>query len=693
MLFRWPLRATGRCRPGPEGGRMNTLFTKKRQKKMRRYISTALLRATHAAQQQQQQQKLLSMTLCTRHVSSSSVVNAASSSYSSSSTGGDEESSFRKMLKRDDFFALPDFVAKCNDNNAKVNVREVVKALRENSVKHPRDLLRVNREDLLRTIGDDKKDLAKALRENLGVWTEEDEQEARSEERKKMRAQRRMEREKQKREEKEKLAAAAMREEMILEKKRMKEAERQQRKEEEREEAVKLKVHILKENDENENSSSNSALTSPSSSSLESPVKKRTLKRMKRRMRTGVICDGVRVTQRNSQLENYRLSFSDLPDSLQKELTKMKTFLTRRRLGPQEAPIAIVTANKYEEHIRGICGWLVKEKEYKVKDLKSLSVLFPSMKANAADVTFDYLQYLTVERGISANYELLITRSCIAAAKFMYGAKSKFQPGEDALPYQDIPLIKELRRLAKDAKSRASKSPLMSNEKLKWLDWGDYLQVCDMLKDEMALNYVTSHKRSQSAIAWSMQRYLIFAILSCVPDRQRTLRELRIGKTLIREEKEDEKEARWIIKHGPNDYKTGKDYGVRPPLVIAPELYPHLENFVNNYRQHLNPQHDFLFSRKNGQPFNDAGIYRLFTSTSMRLTGKRTNPHLVRDMIVTHLRRTNASEKELEALAIYMGHSLAMQKGSYDRRTISEKVEPAVSLLSSLNASFRSSSF
>jgi len=669
---------------------MNTLFTKKRQKKMRRYISTALLRATHAAQQQQQQQKLLSMTLCTRHVSSSSVVNAASSSSSPSSTGGDEESSFRKMLKRDDFFALPDFVAKCNDNNAKVNVREVVKALRENSVKHPRDLLRVNREDLLRTIGDDKKDLAKALRENLGVWTEEDEQEARSEERKKMRAQRRMEREKQKREEKEKLAAAAMREEMILEKKRMKEAERQQRKEEEREEAVKLKVHILKENDENENSSSNSALTSPSSS-LESPVKKRTLKRMKRRMRTGVICDGVRVTQRNSQLENYRLSFSDLPDSLQKELTKMKTFLTRRRLGPQEAPIAIVTANKYEEHIRGICGWLVKEKEYKVKDLKSLSVLFPSMKANAADVTFDYLQYLTVERGISANYELLITRSCIATAKFMYGAKSKFQPGEDALPYQDIPLIKELRRLAKDAKSRASKSPLMSNEKLKWLDWGDYLQVCDMLKDEMALNYVTSHKRSQSAIAWSMQRYLIFAILSCVPDRQRTLRELRIGKTLIREEKEDEKEARWIIKHGPNDYKTGKDYGVRPPLVIAPELYPHLENFVNNYRQHLNPQHDFLFSRKNGQPFNDAGIYRLFTSTSMRLTGKRTNPHLVRDMIVTHLRRTNASEKELEALAIYMGHSLAMQKGSYDRRTISEKVEPAVSLLSSLNASFRSS--
>jgi hypothetical protein len=44
-----------------------------------------------------------------------------------------------------------------------------------------------------------------------------------------------------------------------------------------------------------------------------------------------------------------------------------------------------------------------------------------------------------------------------------------------------------------------------------------------------------------------------------------------------------------------------------------------------------------------------------------RLTGKRTTPHLVRDMIVTHLRGGDASEKELEALAIYMGHSIAMQ--------------------------------
>jgi hypothetical protein len=79
------------------------------------------------------------------------------------------------------------------------------------------------------------------------------------------------------------------------------------------------------------------------------------------------------------------------------------------------------------------------------------------------------------------------------------------------------------------------------------------------------------------------------------------------------------------------------------------------------------------------------GVHCLLTSTSYRLTGKRVNPHLVRDMIITHLRGTDASERQLEALAIYMGHSLAMQKGTYDRRSKAEKVAPAVELLAALN--------
>lgn len=32
-----------------------------------------------------------------------------------------------------------------------------------------------------------------------------------------------------------------------------------------------------------------------------------------------------------------------------------------------------------------------------------------------------------------------------------------------------------------------------------------------------------------------------------------------------------------------------------------------------------------------------------------------------------------------QALALYMGHSIEMQRGTYDRRTKQQKVEPAVS--------------
>jgi len=193
-----------------------------------------------------------------------------------------------------------------------------------------------------------------------------------------------------------------------------------------------------------------------------------------------------------------------------------------------------------------------------------------------------------------------------------------------------------------------------------------------------------------------------------------------------------------VIRQGPDDYKTGHVYGVRPPMVIHPKFYPALEAFIETHRAALNPKHDYLFtSRFGGEPLTDAGLHRIVTTTTFRHTGKRTNPHVIRDMIITHLRGTDtlvpirprsrgerrslrtlpgvslrpgslafkprprrlstplltpfnstrlhpgtdASERELEALAIYMGHSMAMQKGTYDRRTKEQKVAPAIDLL------------
>jgi hypothetical protein len=47
------------------------------------------------------------------------------------------------------------------------------------------------------------------------------------------------------------------------------------------------------------------------------------------------------------------------------------------------------------------------------------------------------------------------------------------------------------------------------------------------------------------------------------------------------------------------------------------------------------------------------------------------------------------SEAELEALAMYMGHSLAVQRSHYDRRSMNQKVAPAQQLLQQLARSGR----
>lgn len=54
-------------------------------------------------------------------------------------------------------------------------------------------------------------------------------------------------------------------------------------------------------------------------------------------------------------------------------------------------------------------------------------------------------------------------------------------------------------------------------------------------------------------------------------DRQRTLRELVVGKTLVCQD------GRWLIRHGAGDYKTGRSYGERPPLVVAGSIYPEVQ--------------------------------------------------------------------------------------------------------------------
>lgn len=168
----------------------------------------------------------------------------------------------------------------------------------------------------------------------------------------------------------------------------------------------------------------------------------------------------------------------------------------------------------------------------------------------------------------------------------------------------DLPIVIELRKLHREAGSKGKKAPRSSDEGKKWLDWDEYLQVIVLLKSdlgEMIDNYnkrleldkeerdeaeavvakdeqtnegkgkVARKKQNKKPsrakgkslqvqrkdIATMFQHYLILSFFACVPDRQRTFRELELGRNFIRvDDDSNGGSMSWVIKHTAEDYKT-----------------------------------------------------------------------------------------------------------------------------------------
>jgi hypothetical protein len=439
----------------------------------------------------------------------------------------------------------------------------------------------------------------------------------------------------------------------------------------------------------------------------------------------------VRVTRRK-RLPPYSLRDDEIPGALADELGRMHKGVTSRRVGGAKAPVRVTTANNYMEVAKGLLGWycrcklggwdgatpptdptLLKTHPANAPTNLSLRDVFPSPDAEGAALAIEYLQWLDEKRGVLPSTEAFQLRCLIALAKWLHGS----QTNEHGAAMEQ-PVVMELVRVQRGNVTLATKGEHAADEDAKWLDWPDYLRLVERLRWECAPLTHAGDQRPDKDVAMAVQRYLLFAILACVPDRQRTLRELELGRTLACEEVDDAVDGEdgtvstvrrrvWTVKHSPDDYKTGGAYGARPSLVLDERLYPALEAWLFGppdpeeeargftdrgysgwgWRACLSPNHNCVFSRPNGEPWNVSELSRTFSRAAMRLTGKKTNPHLVRDMVITHVRGEGiATDAELEALSLYMGHSIAMQKGTYDRRTQEQKVAPAIGLMSAINA-------
>ena len=373
------------------------------------------------------------------------------------------------------------------------------------------------------------------------------------------------------------------------------------------------------------------------------------------------------------------------------EIEGFLEFMTKPSTQSQEHPIRKATAEVYVRHAKQFLGWfLLHQKESMDPSNVSIYYAIPSKEKKSADIFLEFILWLRHNRSISVSYEANVLRGLIKFLKFRFARESKADPSYGEKSFDDVPVIRELRKLHRDANQRQGVAPRSSDEAAKWLTWYEYLSVIQSLKADLTklIEAYESNPPEEEAskstemrkVATFYQYYLVLAFFSCVPDRQRTIRELEVGKSLVKEQ------DLWVIKHGPDDYKTGKTYGDRPPLMLSAELAPAIDDFLLQWRPCLNPKTTKLFVQpRTGNAFTQDSVYQIVARNCYSYAGKKTNPHLLRDMIVTHVRDSDASEKQLEALALYMGHSIQMQRTSYDRRTLKRKVAPAVELLQSVN--------
>lgn len=289
-----------------------------------------------------------------------------------------------------------------------------------------------------------------------------------------------------------------------------------------------------------------------------------------------------------------------------------------------------------------------------------------------------------------------IVHTWTAVAKYIYRMETDQDETDD---FEDIPAVRRLRKLSRELSKQAKNIPNVINEKKKMVSWTALLTAVEQLRFEAELDRLPTdgEKRSQAAQAKSRQRFLMLGFMSNMPpDRQRTYREFKVGRTLVKGElvgeeftasdhMADPQKAKWYIHLEPPDYKTGETYGEwwgEVPNVVYPDgktFYGYIEEWLTHWRQVFAPNHEYFFTQPNGKPMTATAVKSLVQHALYRLLHVPVAPHVLRNMFITYLAEQQLPEHIHDSAALAMHHSRRMAK-RYNRQEQSAKLQPSFSL-------------
>ena len=333
------------------------------------------------------------------------------------------------------------------------------------------------------------------------------------------------------------------------------------------------------------------------------------------------------------------------------------------------------------------------------RTIKLLEEFFFDYKVNACGTKFNYV--MTV----------------MDIAKFLYQDITDINWAKN---FEDIPIIIRLRiyvnNLPKD--NKIIEPDLISWEKvLKCLMI--YKQQADhktsIYKRNKRTNkqaYFEKYHRRPSSIAKSLQKFIVFGLLTLVPpSRTRVIRELKLGKTfkhgiflgnrfISKDNLDNSDSAKYYIHLQPENYKTGKIYGEW--LAEFPNIkfndgksfYEYLDQWIYGgardlllYQKDIKQDHGFLLLQETtGKPLGRSSLHSMVKYFFKSTIGIEINPHKLRTIFRTYLTNKGASEAELKSAAFWMRHSNEIAKQTYTKQTLDEKLNPGIAIANRLNS-------
>ncbi|MTF40320.1 hypothetical protein [Cyanobacterium aponinum] len=257
--------------------------------------------------------------------------------------------------------------------------------------------------------------------------------------------------------------------------------------------------------------------------------------------------------------KKYALNQKDLPNKIKTQIQDLKTFCTGQYVPHrQDKKMRQVTFKNHVWHIQSYLGWLVKYRDYSPEEL-DINLFLDLNLLN------EFIGWGINDKGNTSAWANGFCECALNIAKWKYAPDSK-QP-----MYRDIPIIGELRMINNTLRHQyeeEKKANLKQKKEEKEMTFEQCQALVKYLRQCCAERNSYGSKRTDITIVRSYLRYLLVAIFTYCPIRQREVRELELGRTIYRMEQG----YRIILEPDDNKTKDKRDFmlsKILPPYVLA----------------------------------------------------------------------------------------------------------------------------